>query len=92
MIFILKHKRMLLGGALVLAIFVGSFLLWSNGYQEAEEDITAKENVAVIQAVSERESLEDEVIKLPVTDLLRRYCRWVRDDKDKCLQANLPIR
>lgn len=91
MIFVLKYRRMLLGGALVIAFFIGIFLVWARGYKSAETNITAKENVAVIQGIEERESLENEVIKLPVTQLVRRYCRWVRDGEEKCLQANIPI-
>ena len=38
----------------------------------------------------EREDVEQEVIRLSKPELVKRYCKWVRDGQAECLQANLP--
>ena len=46
------------------------------------------------QTIHQEEAYEvktQEIIRLPPSDLRRRYCKWVRDSEDLCLQANIPI-
>lgn len=37
------------------------------------------------------EKIKQEVLSLNDNDLRREYCKWVRDDRDLCLQNNKPL-
>lgn len=76
-----------LGG--VLAFVIGVYFY---GKKHGHDICELKYATIQLEAEGSHESKEREVIRLPVTELKRRYCRWVRDSEAECLQADIPIR
>ncbi len=69
MIFVLKYRRMFLGGALVLAFFLGAYLIWSSIYQSGYDARVLEEQQAIAEAsniararIVETEKKYDEII------------------------------
>lgn len=72
----------------VLAFVIGVYFY---GKQHGNDICELEYATINLEAKEKHETLEQEIIRLPATELKRRYCQWVRDNKDKCLQANIPI-
>ena len=61
--------------------------LRNGGYQACLKDQLAGES----EAQNERQKNEIEIIRLDNAALRRRYCQWVRDNVQECLEADIPI-
>lgn len=74
---------------------IGFMSMLTGAYVKGRMDCKSTEQIKQLEAAVEYEEdyeeIEQEIIRLPADDLRKRYCKWVRDDKDKCLQANIPI-
>lgn len=74
---------------------VGFASIVTGAYVKGRMDCQTTEQVKQLEAVikheDKHEKLTQEIIRLPADDLRRRYCKWVRDDIDQCLQADIPI-
>ena len=92
MIALFKYWKLIAGGTAVLVFFILIWTVWRSGYKHAENRITIQKNKAVIEAFEHRGKKEDEITRLPVSDLKRRYCHWMRDSMQECLQADIPLR
>ena len=78
-----------------LLALAGAATILTGAYVKGRLDCKTSEQVKQLEAYVEteknHEKITQEVIRLPASKLRSRYCEWVRDDKDKCLQANIPI-
>ena len=63
------------------------FYLRNGGYKACLKDQLAGESAAQ----SERQKIEIEIIRLDNAALRKRYCQWVRDDMQECIEADIPI-
>jgi len=72
----------------VLACLLLVWYIYNEGSKACEAKIV-KETVIKYE---KRNELEKEIRTLPRTELVSRYCKWVRDSESECLQANLPVR
>ena len=66
-------------------------IVYYKGQSAGENKQIVKELTAEVKSQENYEEKRQEIIKLPPSDLLKRYCEWVRDDKELCLQSNQPI-
>ena len=78
-----------IGIVAVFASYSVGLVLWgvSVGKQSVKVNILKE----VVDSEIKFKSLEKEIITLSRPDLRKRYCKWVRDDKDLCLKSNIPI-
>ena len=72
----------------VLAFVIGVYFY---GQEQGKDICEFKYSTLQIEAEEKHETLEQEIIRLPVTELRTRWCDWVRNNREKCLQANIPI-
>lgn len=82
------NKLYLIAAVLLLLIPAG-FLLW--GKTIGRQEVRQQQLTAVIKSEKKHERKTQEVIPLSDADLRKRYCKWVRDSQDLCLQADIPI-
>lgn len=73
----------------VLAI-LGGVYHW--GAKDTETKIENKQLNAVVESEKAYDRKTKEVIPLGDAALRERYCKWVRDSKELCLQADIPLR
>jgi len=73
----------LIGAVGALVVFIRS-----GGYQACLKD----QLVSVATSIQGNIQHEKEIIRLDNSDLKRRYCKWMRDSEDECLQADIPLR
>lgn len=73
----------------LLASHAGMFFY---GKMQGKNEIKMIHYEAAIKAEKDRDNVEREVITLDRPALRQRYCKWVRDDQQACLQADIPIR
>lgn len=76
---------------LFLAIIASYGAVYWKGYSHCTTTEEATQLAETVKNEQKYERIKDEVVRMPVTDLHREYCQWVRDDKEQCLQANIPI-
>ena len=81
-------KRWYFIGAFYAISLAGVFLWTWNWRDDACE---TKDLKAVVEGVEKHEKREKKIIRLDNAALRQRYCEWVRDDKQACLQADIPI-
>lgn len=71
-------------------ISIGGAIYWKGDRAGSQ-----REQVKTLKHIAKQEQkyekIKQEVIRLPRDDLRARYCEWVRDDKQLCLQADIPI-
>jgi len=77
-------------GAVVAVLAFGGGM-YTKGHIDGKSSCQLKTANAVIEGEKNNDKKTKEVIRLPDDNLRKRYCEWVRDDKDKCLQAYIPI-
>lgn len=90
--FILKYKYFIASAAFIAAISV-SILFWGNSkYNEGIEKCEAEAAKVSIKSVEVRIKKDDEIIRLPESDIDMRLARWMRD-KPKLLvgKADIPV-
>lgn len=72
----------------ILAVVSGAFgTVYYKGYSSCQ----ASQQTEIIKAEKKHDAIEKKTMSLSDIDLRKRYCKWVRDGKDKCLQIHLPI-
>ena len=76
---------------IVAALAISHVTVYMVGRSHGKTKEIVKELKAEVEGEEQREEITKEVIRLPATELRRRYCEWVRDDKDLCLEADIPI-
>ena len=82
-------SRLYIYGVMGVGIVVaGAFVF---GYVKGQASVEVKAAKETIIKYEERNELEKEVRRLAKPALVRRYCKWVRDSEDECLQAHLPV-
>ena len=74
----------------VLSVGVGMYQ-YSSGYAAGTKAALTDQLIQVTKAEAKHDRKVKEVMSLDDIELRKRYCQWVRDDKAKCLQANIPI-
>lgn len=84
MMFLLRFYPYIAGMAVLLSLTVW---VYHRGYSQCQ----ANQALAAIKEEKEHAKIEKTVTLLPDDALRKRYCEWMRDDRKKCLQANLPI-
>lgn len=72
----------------VLSI-IGGVYLW--GKDDGVTKVENKQLHAVVESEKEYVRKTKEVIPLDDVALRERYCEWVRDSKELCMQAHIPI-
>ncbi len=71
-----------------LAVMGGTYLVgYGNGFGHCKSEYVLAEN----KGVKTHAKIEKKVMSLSDIELRKSYCQWVRDNRDKCLQANIPI-
>lgn len=64
-------------------------------YAKGRMDCASSNEINNLRTFANKEKKHDEntktIIRLPAPELRARYCEWVRDDKSKCLQADIPL-
>jgi hypothetical protein len=82
---------LLLGIVLVSIASLGG--AYSKGYADARSKYEVKVLKETVKEAVKHEKKTHEIITLPIDDLKRRYCKWVRDDERECLEnKNIPLR
>lgn len=81
----IKNPYVIIG--LIVAFLGLGFYLVHHG----EKVQQGKEAIADIKGVKAHEKIKQKVIALPDADLRGRWCKWVRDDREKCLRTNIPV-
>lgn len=82
----------------LVTLFVGLMLagaFWAGTIKGAgNERVKCAEGKtdAIHEEVTSYEKKRKEITTLPIDDLKRRYCKWVRDDMQKCLASDIPVR
>lgn len=61
-------------------------------YRAGQKSVEVKVLKETAKAEVKYEELKKEVITLDHIALRKRFCEWVRDNKNDCLQADIPIR
>lgn len=81
------------GFNMYVAIGIAVALVGSHAwvYRQGQMSVEVKIVKAEVKANEEYEEKTKEIIRLPITQLKRRYCEWMRDSKELCLQADIPI-
>ena len=74
---------------LLVGVYSGSIALYC--YQAGKNSVKMDVLISKEVANEKREKTTKEVITLSRPALRKRYCEWVRDDKDLCLKADIPI-
>lgn len=82
-----RFRYLILIVSVVVALGGVYWYIKKQGYLECQNEIIYKE----VELHDKRAELEQEIITLPKPDLVRRYCKWMREGTEAdCLQANLP--
>lgn len=70
------------------------FLLgFGYGYYVTSQSYENKNLKQIVRKAGQHEKLKNEIIRLPINDLKRRYCKWMRDSERECLDnPDIPIR
>lgn len=78
---------------IILAIGALSFIgaVYWKGHSTGSQQEQIRALKGTLKQEQKYEKIKQEVIRLPRDDLRARYCEWVRDDKQLCLQADIPI-
>lgn len=71
-----------------LAAIIGAFFY---GMHIGAQGVKTEYITEYVKVSEERNEREQEVITLPRPALKSRYCRWVRDSRDDCMQADIPV-
>jgi hypothetical protein len=78
------------GYLLIASIFIIAGMVYyirSGGYKACLRDQITQ----AVKQENKRDEIEREVLRLNDNNLRKRYCKWMRDSEDECLQANIPI-
>lgn len=67
-----------------------SFIYWKGG-NDTKNRLITQDLKQTIELERQYEEKKQEVIQLDRSDLHERYCEWMRDSKQMCLEADLPI-
>lgn len=73
----------------VLAVFGGVYV-W--GRDDGNNQAERTQLKAVVESQKQHDIKTKEVVTLPDDALRKRYCKWMRDSEELCLQSDIPIR
>lgn len=83
--------RFYLIGAMVL-VLLGAFAgVYWKGYTAGKSKCQVEQLEDIVEHKEKVNEIRKDVIRAPIPELRRRYCEWVRDDKELCLRADIPI-
>ena len=77
-IWALRNWRLVLAGALVLAVPVAFWAVWHAGGDAREADLRARAAEDRLRVITEERDRTHEIDALPDADLRRRLDEWVR--------------
>lgn len=78
----------ILGIAGVLGIFG---YVYMKGRSDKGTEVQVEQLKEIVEKEKKHEVKRQEVVRLPTSALRSRYCKWMRDSEQLCLQADIPI-
>lgn len=70
-------------------------LIFGAGYFKGDSDRqikeAKKETTKIERGIERHAKVQKKVMSLSDIELRKSYCKWVRDDKAKCLKSDIPI-
>lgn len=73
---------------LALGLLAMTYIL---GHVKGTDSCQLKQSAAIIKEDIKHEKIEEKVMSLSDIELRKSYCKWMRDDKQKCLSSHIPI-
>ena len=75
----------------IASVFLLIGFIYIKGGNDRENSIITNTLQNKIKLEKQYEIKRKNVIQLVPSDLRKRYCEWVRDNKQLCLKADIPI-
>jgi len=72
-------RKVVLFGALVLAVFLALCLVWRSGRAAGHRELATRQSAARIQTLKTSLEIRHEITQTPAPDQRRRLERWMRD-------------
>lgn len=66
-------------------------IIYIYGHRQGTLSCQQSQSQSIIKEDIKHEKVEEKVMSLSDVELRKSFCQWVRDDKQKCLQAHIPI-